>query len=373
MHAVQGSRQPPTPSARLRSAAARTPAALRIRALGCRRRVEQRGETRQVSSTTSSRVKRGVADDRGVQQLLVRRGHVRRPRAKSRSTVRHRRGGLARACTTSRAPAGSTRTTSWLGSAAVPSSPKPSGGGPWKTMRTSVGPAALAGPDEERDPGHRQLSIQSRSAAMSRSSTRRRPPRLEVPLVLAAHVRVGVGGRHGPQDETFASVERRRARPPAAPWRRGDDLHEVVVHDVAQRADRVVEVAAVRDAEVLGHGDLHATDVVAVPHRLEHRVGEPQVEDLLDPSSRGSGRSGTAATRRVLVQLGGQAGADARSWPNGFSTTTRARSVRPAPERPLTTCRTGRAGSPSRRPGLGAPEGLGDRCRSPGRAKSPRT
>ena len=43
----------------------------------------------------------------------------------------------------------------------------------------------------------------------------------------------------------------------------------------------IVEVAAVLDAEVLGHRDLHALDVVAVPDRLEHRVGEPQVEDLL--------------------------------------------------------------------------------------------
>ena len=37
----------------------------------------------------------------------------------------------------------------------------------------------------------------------------------------------------------------------------------------------------VLDAEVLRHRDLHAFDVVAVPDRLEHRVGEPQVEDLL--------------------------------------------------------------------------------------------
>ena len=62
----------------------------------------------------------------------------------------------------------------------------------------------------------------------------------------------------------------------------GDDLHQVVDDDVAQRADRVVEVAAVLDAEVLGHRDLHARDVVAVPDRLEHRVGEPQVEDLVE-------------------------------------------------------------------------------------------
>ena len=33
---------------------------------------------------------------------------------------------------------------------------------------------------------------------------------------------------------------------------------QVVLHDVAQRADRLVELAAAPDAEVLGHRDLHA-------------------------------------------------------------------------------------------------------------------
>ena len=72
---------------------------------------------------------------------------------------------------------------------------------------------------------------------------------------------------------------------PAGRWlHRGgcDDLHQVVDDDVAQRTDRVVEVAAVGDAEVLGHRDLHRFDVVAVPDRFEHRVGEAQVEDLLE-------------------------------------------------------------------------------------------
>jgi len=39
--------------------------------------------------------------------------------------------------------------------------------------------------------------------------------------------------------------------------------------------------AAVLDAEALGHGDLDGLDVVAVPERLQHRVGEPEVEQLL--------------------------------------------------------------------------------------------
>ena len=56
----------------------------------------------------------------------------------------------------------------------------------------------------------------------------------------------------------------------------------MVDDDVAQSADGVVEVAAVLDAEVLGHRDLDGLDVVPVPDRLEHRVGEPDVEDLLE-------------------------------------------------------------------------------------------
>ena len=56
----------------------------------------------------------------------------------------------------------------------------------------------------------------------------------------------------------------------------------MVDDDVAQRADRVVEVAAVLDAEVLRHRDLDTLDVLPVPDRLEDRVREPQVEDLLE-------------------------------------------------------------------------------------------
>ena len=55
----------------------------------------------------------------------------------------------------------------------------------------------------------------------------------------------------------------------------------MVDDDVAQRADGIVEVPAILDAEALGHRDLHARDVRAIPDRLEHRVGEAQVEQLV--------------------------------------------------------------------------------------------
>ncbi len=62
----------------------------------------------------------------------------------------------------------------------------------------------------------------------------------------------------------------------------GDNLKEVVDDDVAKRTDRVVEVAAVFDPEVLCHRDLDALDVIPVPDGLEHRVREPDVEGLLE-------------------------------------------------------------------------------------------
>ena len=112
---------------------------------------------------------------------------------------------------------------------------------------------------------------------------------------------------------------------------RADDLHQVVDDDVAERADRVVEVAAILDAEALGHRDLHALDVVPVPDRLEHRVREAQEEELLEAHL--PEEVVDAVDLRlvdVLVQLRGERRADSRSCPNGFSTTTRAFFVSPA-------------------------------------------
>ena len=58
-------------------------------------------------------------------------------------------------------------------------------------------------------------------------------------------------------------------------------LQQVVLHHVADRAGLVIELAAILHAEVLGHGDLDAAHMVAVPDRLEHRIGETRVEDVL--------------------------------------------------------------------------------------------
>ena len=55
----------------------------------------------------------------------------------------------------------------------------------------------------------------------------------------------------------------------------------MVLDDVANDAGLVVELAAPFDAEALGHRDLHVLDVVPVPDRLEERVREAEVEEVL--------------------------------------------------------------------------------------------
>jgi hypothetical protein len=60
----------------------------------------------------------------------------------------------------------------------------------------------------------------------------------------------------------------------------GHDLHHVVDDHVAKGAHRIVEMAAILHPEALRHRDLDRREVVAVPDRLQHRVREPQVEDL---------------------------------------------------------------------------------------------
>ena len=58
-------------------------------------------------------------------------------------------------------------------------------------------------------------------------------------------------------------------------------LQQVVLDDVARRADAVVVAGATAEADVLGHGDLHVVDVVGVPDRLEELVGEAQRQQVL--------------------------------------------------------------------------------------------
>ena len=60
-----------------------------------------------------------------------------------------------------------------------------------------------------------------------------------------------------------------------------EQLQHVVLDQVAQRARGVVVGGAATDADVLGGRDLDAVDVVAVPQRLEHPVGETERHHVL--------------------------------------------------------------------------------------------
>ena len=60
-----------------------------------------------------------------------------------------------------------------------------------------------------------------------------------------------------------------------------EQLEQMVRDHVAQCAGRVVEAAAMADAELFVDGDLDVIDMVAIPDRLEDAVGKAQHQDVL--------------------------------------------------------------------------------------------
>jgi hypothetical protein len=60
------------------------------------------------------------------------------------------------------------------------------------------------------------------------------------------------------------------------------DLGEVVLHHVPQGAAGFVVAGSLFHPDGFRRRDLHVGDVVAVPDRLENRVGEPQHQDVLN-------------------------------------------------------------------------------------------
>ena len=56
----------------------------------------------------------------------------------------------------------------------------------------------------------------------------------------------------------------------------------MVLDHIAQTTGGFIERAASLHTEFLGHGDLHAGHVVAIPDRLQQGVGETEIEQVLD-------------------------------------------------------------------------------------------
>src|SRR5215813_7778235 len=61
----------------------------------------------------------------------------------------------------------------------------------------------------------------------------------------------------------------------------GQNLEQMVLHDVADRARLIIKRAPPLDAEVFGHGDLHTRDMVAIPERLQERIGKAEEEHVV--------------------------------------------------------------------------------------------
>jgi hypothetical protein len=143
----------------------------------------------------------------------------------------------------------------------------------------------LAGADEEGHPGPSPaVDLQAQCDIGLGVGVPAHAVDLAVALVLPAHGALGVHGDNGAQHRRLGVLEAvgiaRRGRVHGGG---GHHLHQVVDDHVAQRPHRVIEMPTVLDSDALGHRDLHGGDVAAVPHRLEDRVGEAQIQDLVEP------------------------------------------------------------------------------------------
>src|SRR6202789_2197500 len=61
----------------------------------------------------------------------------------------------------------------------------------------------------------------------------------------------------------------------------GQDLQQVILNHIPHRARFVVELAAILDSELLRHGDLNASHVVAIADRFKHWISEAGIENVL--------------------------------------------------------------------------------------------
>ena len=147
-------------------------------------------------------------------------------------------------------------------------------------------------------PAQRQLSMKTCSAtkvsvrecgstpSSSQVSGHRRPG-LEAGGVLRADdLRRDRGAGDRPQRlddlQLFVAHDVGVERPRRLHRHQRDELQDVVLHHVAQRARLLVIAGARADAFLLRHRDLHVIDVLLIEQRFEDAVGEPEHQDVLD-------------------------------------------------------------------------------------------
>ena len=118
----------------------------------------------------------------------------------------------------------------------------------------------LAGADEERHARPAPvLDLEAQRGERLGRRVLRDAVDVEIAVVLAAHVVRRIGLLDRAEERDLRVLDRRRVAAGRRLHRANrDELHQVVDDDVAQRADGVVEVTAILDAEVLRHRDLHA-------------------------------------------------------------------------------------------------------------------
>ncbi len=106
---------------------------------------------------------------------------------------------------------------------------------------------------------------------------------LAVALVLAADHGRGIDDAHRTQNLHLLVAQALGLE--GGRWLHGEereDLEQVRLHHVAERAGALVEAAAALDAYLLGHRELDVVHVATVPQRLQERVREPEHQDVLD-------------------------------------------------------------------------------------------
>ena len=162
----------------------------------------------------------------------------------------------------------------------------------------------LAGADEERHAGPAPVvDLEPQGDEGLGLRVGRDALDLAVAAVLAADVAARVGRGHRPEEVGLAVADRvgvggaRRGR---LHRDQREHLQEVVLDHVAQRADRVVEAAAVLDPEVLGHRDLDRVDVAGGSRPAPGSCSRTAGRGCPSPAPcRGSGRCAGSATRRA--------------------------------------------------------------------------